>query len=193
MLGYNFLKKRFDSRAIFITATVANILGYILLFTFGRANANNEYTLLPILIISFFMMLPIGVLNIVPTVMISDTVDYMEYKTGKRNEGVAFSLFSMRNKLANGLSAFTLLLLLSYFNFVQPVQEGGVPVEQDQTPETLAGIFMIYSLIPAFGMALSLIPILFYNLHGKKLKDMREELRKRHEESQIKDEVIIPS
>ena len=36
--------------------------------------------------------------------MIGDTVDYMEWKTGKRNEGVSFSVLTFVGKLTGSLS-----------------------------------------------------------------------------------------
>ena len=40
---------------------------------------------------------------VVPTKMIGDTVDYMEWKTGERNEGMAFSLLTFISKLTGSL------------------------------------------------------------------------------------------
>lgn len=42
--------------------------------------------------------------NVIPTEMIGDTVDYMEWKTGKRNEGVSFSVLTFVGKLTGSLS-----------------------------------------------------------------------------------------
>jgi len=72
-----------------------------------------------------------------------DCVEYGTFKTGERAEGITFSLQTFATKLMNGLSASIAMAGLAYFGFV----EGAGAV---QSPETLSGIWFLYSLFPIF-------------------------------------------
>ena len=45
-----------------------------------------------------------GVRMVIPTEMIGETVDYMEWKTGKRSEGMSFSILTFISKFTGAMS-----------------------------------------------------------------------------------------
>jgi sugar (glycoside-pentoside-hexuronide) transporter len=107
---------------------------------------------------------------IVATSMLSDTVDYSEWKTGKRSEGIIFSLNSFAIKVGQALAGGLAGFLLTAINYVPNAA---------QSAETLTGLNVIFSLVSAIGF---MIPIFFlhrYNLTEEKYKNIILELEER--------------
>ncbi|HOB65044.1 MAG TPA: MFS transporter, partial [Clostridia bacterium] len=89
MLGMLFapkLKRKLDSKQLFILATVFHSVALAIVFIVGY-----EVHWIITSLLMFFAMLPVGILNVVPHLMAIDTLDYWEDKTGKRQEGVCFA------------------------------------------------------------------------------------------------------
>lgn len=72
--------------------------------------------------------------------MTADTVDWGERNEGRRHEGVVFGAISFANKLGNGLSKATVGTGLALAGFI---------ANTEASPETIDGIFMLATLLPA--------------------------------------------
>ena len=57
--------------------------------------------------------IPQGVNNIITYAMIGDTVDYLEWKTGERGEGICFAMQTLINKVGMAVGAFIGVLSMS--------------------------------------------------------------------------------
>lgn len=133
----------------------------------------NLYAALP------FMMLGglgLGAYNTLPYPMVGDSLDYLEWKTGERMEGICFSLNSFVTKFNNAVGAFGVMLGLIVINFVQPSVSG---VAEPQSEATLRGMYALATLIPATGFLLSLIPMGLYGYTGKRRESILCELEAR--------------
>jgi sugar (Glycoside-Pentoside-Hexuronide) transporter len=106
--------------------------------------------------------------------MYADCADYSEYNTGNRATGLIFSSSSMSQKLGWAVGTAMTGWLLAYFGF---------EANQVQNAETISGIKMFMSILPAIGSLLSVIFIFFYPLTEKKLKVITVALNERREES----------
>ena len=90
---------------------------------------------------------------VLQTVMLSDTVEYGELKTGKRSEALAFSVQTFVVKLAMGLSLGVIGVGLTVINFVQPLEDSeGVVTRFNQTMSTLNGMNIMMFILPIFGL-----------------------------------------
>ena len=118
--------------------------------------------------------------NVIPTEMIGDTVDYMEWKTGKRNEGISFSVLTFVSKLTGSLSTSvgTALLPVIGLTFTRNALGESVAVKGEHTD---LWIWALFTLIPKLLGLMTLIPYLFYDLRGDKLEQIRRELKIRRE------------
>ncbi len=87
--------------------------------------------------------------------MLPDTVEYSEWRFGRRDEAKVFGIASLTQKLAMGLSAFAAGLLLDGAGFVANQAQGAGAVE---------AIRASLGLIPALGMALSMLLMRGYSL-----------------------------
>lgn len=178
------LKRRMDAKQLFIVATIWHSLALAIVFIVGPI-----YWWLTAALM-FIAMMPVGILNVVPHLMATDTLDYWEDLTGQRQEGVTFSLMSLRSKVSSGFKDFFLSFLLAYFLFSAPLAflRDHKPV---QTEYTKNGLFLIYTLIPAVLNLASIIPMLFYKLSGKKMTEIQSRLAvKRLAEGVIDDDDV---
>ena len=173
------LRKMMDSKKLFIMATIwhSAVLAVIFFIALAVGNVNLQTTWGWILLagLMFFAMIPVGILNVIPHLMATDTLDYWEDKTGDRCEGITFSLMSLRSKISSGFKDYVLRFLLVFFMFAQPMGyiESHKPL---QTDFTKTGLIMIYTIIPAVTNLVSIIPILFYKLSGKKMAEIQARL-----------------
>lgn len=107
--------------------------------------------------------------------MVADTADYGEWKSGHRVEAPLFGLVSFANKTSLAVGTWALAVLL---------QSVGYVANADQSPETLAGMRRIMTLLPVLGFTASAIVIAFFPFttaeHRRMVADIR--LRRAGEE-----------
>ncbi|MDR1939188.1 MAG: glycoside-pentoside-hexuronide (GPH):cation symporter [Clostridiales bacterium] len=173
------LRKKFDSRQIFIASTIVHSAALFVVFLTGF-----EVSWVVTAVLMAFAMFPVGLLNVVPHFMAIDTLDYWEDKTGERNEGITFALISLRGKVSSAFKDFVLAGLLSFFLFTTPLSSinGHSPY---QLAFTKSGIFMIFTIIPAVLNLLSALPLLFYKLNAKKMKEITDSLKQKREKAAV--------
>ena len=108
--------------------------------------------------------------------MVGDSLDYLEWKTGERMEGICFSWNSFVTKFNNAVGALGVIVGLMVIGYVQPEVSGEY---LPQTQFVKDGMFALATLIPAIGFALSLIPMLFYDYTGKRKEKILAELEEK--------------
>ena len=134
--------------------------------------------------------LPLGIFNVITYAMVGDSVDYLEWKTGRRSEGICFASQTFISKLTAGISTLITSFVLEAYNYVEPIKsknEFGVSIElaQAQSDETLRGMFIMISLIPAISLVLCAIPMFFNDYTGKKKDKIIKELNERRENANV--------
>ncbi len=173
------MRKMMDSKKLFIVATIWHSVALAVIFfislAVGIENLPKTWGWVLLAGMMFVAMIPVGILNVIPHLMATDTLDYWEDKTGDRCEGITFSLMSLRSKISSGFKDYVLSFLLVFFMFAQPMGyiEGHKPI---QTQFTKTGLIMIYTIVPAVTNLVSIIPILFYKLSGKKMAEIQARL-----------------
>src|SRR5574344_2992387 len=107
--------------------------------------------------------------------MYADCADYSELKTGNRATGLIFSSSSMSQKFGWAIGTAVTGWLLSAFGF---------HANAVQNAETINGIKMFLSLLPAVGTLLSVIFIAFYPLSEKRMIEITDELKQKREKEE---------
>ena len=105
--------------------------------------------------------------------MYADTADYGEWKNGRRATGLVFAAATMSQKFGWAIGAYIALTLMAGVGFEPHIM---------QSPESLRGLLLLFSLIPAALGVLSLMIYLTYPLVEHKVKEMTEELTKRRDD-----------
>lgn len=128
-----------------------------------------------------------GVVNVLQSVMIADCIDYEEYTTGVRPDGVFFSGQSFATKLGGGVSAILQSVVFTVVGFsdamIKEVNEtltnNPAMTFKADFPEYAAAMFFLVSIPPAIGCLLSIIPTWKYPLTNKEHARILEFLRVR--------------
>jgi Na+/melibiose symporter-like transporter len=184
------MKRKMDNRQIvFFNAIAKAIIGTVCFFI-GINNYDKWYVAVPVLAVQNIVLMFVGTINqIVPTEMIGDTVDYMEWKTGVRNEGISFSVLTFVNKLTSSVStsiATALLSLIGYLVTTTTLADGTTETIAQCTSAggkpTQFWLWTFFTIIPNVAGLISVIPYCFYDLRGEKLATIRSEMKVRREE-----------
>lgn len=109
-------------------------------------------------------------LNTLAWGMVADCVDYAEWKTGVRADGVVISSMSFINKLGVALAGSFSAIYLGIAGYV---------ANTDQTAASLNAIKNMNALIPGLFILLSIILISFYPLTEKRYRNIVSELEER--------------
>ena len=99
--------------------------------------------------------------------MIPDTVEYAQWKHGKRADGAVYSSASFFQKLGKAVGGAGVALALSAVGYV---------ANQEQTPQTLEAIKQLLTFVPIVLMSLAIVLARFYILDSALHSRIREEL-----------------
>lgn len=102
--------------------------------------------------------------------MLPDTVDYADWKFGKRTEGIISSTFIFAQKAASGLAGYIAGIVLVFVGYIPNAA---------QSAETMKGISFLYNIAGAILTGIALVFMLFYDLDAKKYNKIIEDLHKR--------------
>ncbi len=120
-------------------------------------------------ILLFLQGMAIGPVMSATFAMLADSIEYGEYKTGERIEGLTYAGASLGIKIGAGLGTAMVGYILAYV---------GYEANASQTIEAINGIRMIYVLLPViFYLAYAII--LQFNPLDKIYRDIERELVKR--------------
>ena len=98
--------------------------------------------------------------------LVSDCLDYSEWKTGFRSDGSMYSLYTFSRKIGSTVASTGIAASLSLVGYVS-----GMNIVQ--TPETVKGIYYVCNAIPFICYALQMIGVgLIFNLDKKKTDQM---------------------
>ncbi|NLX92795.1 MAG: hypothetical protein GXZ02_02830, partial [Clostridiales bacterium] len=168
---------KFNFRQIYYISSVIGMVACIALF-FMEKNLVNIFVCM--LIIGF----PFGIVSNINYSMIADSVDYVEWKTGRRSEGVTVSFQTLMNKTMTALQSGVVSVVLITSKFVQPLKVNGELVVQEQSSKTINGLILLITLLPALGWALSIVPMKYYTFIGDERKQAHREILQRREQTQ---------
>ncbi len=178
-LSYTYIpwaRRKFSTKALWIVGShIDNIL---LTGVFLVGSVNKNYTKLSAMIPAFMIretiwMFFYGFKIVIPEEMRNEAIDYGEWKNGYRTEGMTGVAKNMASKLVNTFGASLKALILAKAGYKQGAGFGG------QSEQTEYSLFWMCTILPVVTGLLSIIPKLFYDLHGAKKDKMYAELFER--------------
>lgn len=175
------LKKKLDNRQIVFLNGFTRVVVAAIVFLIGMNSYSNVKVIIPLLLVQNLIFSFFNTINmVIPTEMIGDTIDYMEWKTGERNEGVSFSVLTFVGKLTGSVSTSVATAILPFIGLTYKTVNGvQTTVKGDHTD---LWIWAFFILIPQVLGLLGLIPYIWYDLTGNKLEKIRADLKEKHEE-----------
>ena len=176
------LGRRADSRRFYQVCCLAAIVihTFFALCTYGgvmgkqTGTAVSLFSAILVILFTGLSTVPLEFKNLMQKEMEAETVDYIEWKTGTRVEGIMLSIMSFTGKIENTFSSSIGLSILSWTGYQQHTE--GSLVQNDKTNWAL---FLMTTLVPALGYLLMLIPMKFYNITGESHRKMMEEIKER--------------
>ena len=188
MVFYPLLRKIASNTKIFYITLTSAIIGYAALLGIAFMGMGNVFVLF---VPGFFIFAANGVLQVLTTVFLANTVDYGEMKNGRRDESVIFSMQTFVVKLASGIAAFVAALCLSLNSLSDEAT-----TEADQAKDFAAnvadsakmGLRMTMTLIPILGLIIAIIVFRKkFILTDEKVEDIANELAEKRGQEFLQD------
>ncbi len=158
--------RRASKRTVWALALAASSFAQILLFT-GLQRMSVVFVMAAWIV----GILASGVAMAMPFTLLSDAVDFGEWKSGIRAAGLLTAIgAAFCLKAGSGLGGAIPAMILDHFQYVPNTQ---------QTPHAKLGIALAFVWLPALGYALAIVPVLFYHRFERSEQTVRDELAQR--------------
>lgn len=159
MMLFPLFRKKMSKKKLFTHAVIYEIAGYAMLLVASLLGVTRmSIGSLPcwyiLFIPGFLVFAGSGLLNVLITVCLADSIDYGELKNGHRDESVICSMQTFVVKLASGVAVFFAGYAIKWVGLVQAA-DGGETVEQSQA--TLTGLSMMMTVVPIVLLVIGLI------------------------------------
>lgn len=173
------LMKKFDYKKLVITTCLAGFVASIITTIVGWFTMN-LYACIPFIIIS---CIPLGVINTVTLAMIGDCLDYMELKTGFRDNALGAACQGFINKIGNAFatSGIVIMYMVIGLDPAQMYSSTAVVSALDMPADMRFAMFSLVSIVPGISMLLCALPMFFYKIAGKEKKEMISALQAKRE------------
>ena len=172
---------KYGKKELSIVGAICSIIGGLGLFIITPDNTGLD--LIIYILCQLIYSLGLGVYSTVSWAMMGDAIDYNEWKTGKREEGVVYSLHSFFRKLAQGVGPAVALVIMNGLGYVNNAVDefGNAFIDVNllswdvavNLRTLVAALFLASAVMQFVGLAL------VYNLDKKTLAKMNEELEVR--------------
>ena len=173
---------KFGKKELSVVGAICSIIGACGLFIITPDNTGTD--LLIYILCQLVYSLGLGIYSTVSWAMMGDAIDYNEWKTGKREEGVVYSLHSFFRKLAQGVGPAVALVIMSTLGYVNNAID---PVTGEAFIDVtllswdvavnlrylVAALFLVSAIMQFIGLGL------VYNLDKKTLAKMNADLEAR--------------
>ncbi len=163
MLLYPLLRRFMSTGNLFKTGLATSTVGYVILLAMACTGTKNVFLLM---VPGFFIFASSGILTVLTTVFLADTVDYGEWKNGRRDESVIFSMQTFVVKLASGIAVLLASLCLEFFHISDNTEVTAAISEQ-----SVMGLRLTMTVLPIIGLVAAMI------FFGKKYKLNDEMMR----------------
>ena len=178
--------KRSGRKGHLLLALISPIIGFIMMFisnNFILKNAPENIRFYVCCAIGLISLIGFGSVTILLTLIMSDCVDYGEYKFGKRTENIVFSMQTFLVKFAGAISFVIIGVSMHLSGYKGSMFDSGVTA-MAVVPESLkSALNILMFILPPLFLGLGLIVFVTkYKLAKKgKMEDIRAELIKRRE------------
>ena len=149
---------------------------YLIMYFVGYKPTDNN--IINIVIIVIFLTLA-GAMNSVQrycgTALQGDLYDYVEWKTGIRNEGMMSAAMGYITLITNNISTILSGIIIAAIKYEPLINSYGVVVPQTD-PKMLQAIWTVFTLAPAIGRIGKAVSLSFFNVDGKVKEEMMNDL-----------------
>lgn len=169
-----------------VVGSLVAIVGGLIMLIFPMVPKN--IGLIIYLIGLVFFGVGLGFYTCVSWAMMGDAIDYNEWKFGKREEGIVYSLHSFFRKLAQGVGPSLVLVIMGLLGYVSELGTIG------QSITTASNMCWLVAGLYLFSAVMQFVGIAFvYNLDKKTLEKMNAELAERRANAEASTEATAVS
>jgi len=182
------LRQRFSTKALWIMKDYVNPPMMVLIYFFGRIKTRNPEKIAKGITRNFLDLVPMlivygiqntidmcfyGVYKVIPEELRNECIDYGEWKSGFRSEGIVGVMRGLPAKITGTLGNAMNTLILNAIGF----QIGETYISQNEN--TKSSVFLLSTLVPALFSLVTLPPKLLFNITKKDREVMYVELAER--------------
>ena len=177
---WNWVSRRWGKRWAYIYGIAFWAVVQIVLI---MVNPNTPLSL--ILILCALAGVGVAAAHVLPWSILPDAIEWDEYQTGERHEGMFYSLTTLTKKIATSIALPLVLLLLDV--------TGYQPNAAQQAPSALLGIRVVIGPIPAILLGLGIWVAFKYPLDRDQFAKIVEILANRRASDNGSDDEVTPS
>ena len=157
------LVKKFGKKEVASIGILVAGIAYLILYLLPNLSVTQFIGLLAV------AKLGEGVFNLVIWAFVTDIIDYHEYLTGLREDGTIYAIYSMARKIGQAVAGGVGAAAIAAVGYNSTLEV--------QTAETLSGIHMIGTLVPALiFLAVFIIITFLYPLNKKRTNKLAADL-----------------
>lgn len=176
MILFPLLRKVLSTIQVFYVSFAMAIVGYVVLLVLAFTNMSNVFLLF---IPGFFIFAANGMLSILTTVFLANTVDYGELKNDRRDESVIFSMQTFVVKLASGVAAMITAASLELFHLSNDTSDTQA-VAESVAGSSVVGLRMTMTVLPIVGLLIAVF--VFYKkfiLTEEKVEEIAQKVKEK--------------
>jgi GPH family glycoside/pentoside/hexuronide:cation symporter len=165
---WEWISRRLNKRWAYISGIA--FLAVVLLIL---SSLTPETGILFIMVLCVLAGIGVSAMHVMPWAIIPDAIEYGEWKTGERQEGMFYSLIMLAQKVASSIAVPVALLILQ--------ASGYVPNSVTQPASAILGIRIVAGPLSAFTLSMGILFTLLFPLSRENYKEITEQLKERRE------------
>jgi glycoside/pentoside/hexuronide:cation symporter, GPH family len=163
---WSWASSRWDKRRAYIGAMLYLVVVMVLI-----GFMDPSWGLAAMATLSILAGLGVGAIQLLTWAMIPDAVEWDEYQTGKRHEGMFYSLVTTFRKVAVSISIPLAMLMLEWTGYVANAET--------QPHSAILGLQLLIGPIPAVCLVGGIVLAIFYPLNRARHAELRAKLAER--------------
>lgn len=179
------LVKKFGKKEASQWPLLLGVLGGALMFILPESLFLSKVGIVIWIVLQLLVSLSFAVFATTGWAMVADCIDYQEMITGEREEGTVYAIYSLGRKIAQGLGASVVLLILGWVGFQEAGFDSvlGVEIPAVQTPDVANKIRLVVGAVYCVCSLIQFVMIKFvYPLTKEKVTEMNLKLGRNNDE-----------
>jgi GPH family glycoside/pentoside/hexuronide:cation symporter len=163
---WSWVSRRWSKRRAYILGIAGWAIVQVVLITLNPATGLNL-----ILLMCVLAGLGVAAAHVLPWSIIPDSIEWGEWQSGERHEGMYYSLVTLTHKVTASLAIPAVGLILQFTNYV--------PNAAQQGAQALWGIRLAFGPLPAALLCLGIVFAILYPLGRKEYAQIAQEVAKK--------------
>ena len=185
MAFFPIMRKFLSTIRVFYVSLFSAIIGYATLLILAFTNMSNVFLLF---VPAFFIFAANGLLSVLTTVFLANSVEYGELRNNRRDESVLFSMQTFAVKLASGIAILAASVCLEIFSLSrEDITEAQKVIDfsKNVAMSSKIGLRMTMTILPVIGLVLGIFWFKKrFMLTEAKMNEITDELKERKAEEE---------